>query len=364
VRRSGEISERRRKRGKLAGLPSLVPLFALVLGLAGAARAAAAALDAVRIGIVRSPAAAVMLIAAEQGYFRDAGLEARIEFLPSEASIAEAVATRKLDIGAATLTGSFFKYAYRHGLKLIAPETADHTGFPVDALLISRTARDAGFRGVRDLPGRRIAGLQPDSASRYGLAKIGERFHVDLRDTRMVWSGTAARALEALHGGMVDAVILPYRDATRAANKGEALLRLSDFAVWEETAVFTSGDTIRTQHRLLERFMEAYQRGTAEYAANFLESDDGGDQIPGPRYSRYMELLARETHIEPAMLAADRRYVDRRGRLDAEELARQVKFWQQEGWLPRGATASDLMDVSFSDGASSPTPASGAPSRH
>jgi hypothetical protein len=46
---------------------------------------------------------------------------------------------------------------------------------------------------------------------------------------------------------------------------------------WQQGVVFASAQTIATNRTLLESFMRAYQRGTAEYALNFLSYDDGGD---------------------------------------------------------------------------------------
>jgi hypothetical protein len=67
--------------------------------------------------------------------------------------------------------------------------------------------------------------------------------------------------------------------------------------------VFTTATNITAKRNLIERFMRAYQRATADYQLNFLSYDDGGDFIPGPNYNKYLDLIAREVQISPDVLA-------------------------------------------------------------
>ena len=93
--------------------------------------------------------------------------------------------------------------------------------------------------------------------------------------------------------------------------------------------------------------MRAYQRGTADYALNFLQYDDGGDSIPGPRYAKYLELIARQTHVSPKVLAMTKTYCDRRANLDSADIGAQVQFWESKGRLDKRIMAADLIDLSF-----------------
>ena len=104
---------------------------------------------------------------------------------------------------------------------------------------------------------------------------------------------------------------------------------------------------IAIKRDLVERFMRAYQRGTADYALNFLQYDDGGDFIPGPRYAKYLELIARQTHVSPKVLAMTKTYCDRRANLDSADIGAQVQFWESKGRLDEGIVAADLIDLSF-----------------
>ena len=319
-----------------------------LLGLAVAAVAAAAPhAEPLRVGLVRSASAGPLYIAAAEGFFSAEGLDGSLRFLGSQAAVTAAVARGELDVGVAELRGSFYTDAAAHRLKIIASLAIDQAGFPLHVLLIGAPARRAGLAGVRDLPGRRIGLGDADSGARYGLAAAATRFGVDPASILLRVLPGPARALDSLARGEIDAALVPAAVATGQVRGGEALLRLSDFAVSQQSVVFTAAQTIEQRRALLERFMHAYQRGTAAYHFNFLQYDDGGDFIPGPAYARYAGEIARQAGVSAAVLAATRSYCDRRGSLDAGDLDRQVKFWQDQGKLDRNVSAGTLVDLSF-----------------
>jgi NitT/TauT family transport system substrate-binding protein len=141
--------------------------------------------------------------------------------------------------------------------------------------------------------------------------------------------------------------VLPFATALQSTSKGSRLLPLSDFAQWQQGVVFTTAKNIAANRDLIERFMRAYQRGTAEYQLNFLHYDDGGDFIPGPKYDRYLDAISREVKISPVMLAITKTYCDRRANLDVADISKQVHFWQDQGRLDKRIVAADLLDLSF-----------------
>jgi NitT/TauT family transport system substrate-binding protein len=194
------------------------------------------------------------------------------------------------------------------------------------ALLISKEAHAAGFSGVRGLANSRIGVADADSGEYYGLYSIASRFNLDSGSIKTIALKSPAGELLALSRGDIEAAILPFPAALHAARNGRSLLRLSDFAEWQQGVVFTTAQTIATDRALMERFMRAYQRGTAEYALNFLSYDDGGDFIPGAHYDRYLDLIARQAIISSATLARTKTYCDRRANLDVADIERQVQL--------------------------------------
>ena len=301
----------------------------------------------VRIGLTREASVAPLLIAIEAGFFKSAGLNPQLVFFDSDSSVSAAVASGNADIGMAALSAAFYGHAAAHRLKIIASRSSDQTGFPMYALLISKQAHAAGFSGVRGLINARIGVTDAGSGEYYGLYSIASRFNLDSGSIKTIAFKTPALEFSALARGDIDAVILPIATALRAARNGRSLLRLSDFAQWQQGVLFTSAQTIAANRTLVEKFMRAYQRGTAEYALNFLNYDDGGDFIPGSHYDQYLEVIARQVHVSSGTLARTKTYCDRRANLDVADIEKQVRFWQNRGRIDKGIAANELLELSF-----------------
>jgi NitT/TauT family transport system substrate-binding protein len=301
----------------------------------------------VRIGLTREAGTAPLLVAIDAGFFRPEGLNPQLAFFDNDESVSAAVASGKVDIGMAALSAAFYRYTAAHRLKIIASRSSDQTGFPMYAFLISKEARAAGFSGVRGLPNARIGVADSDSGEYYGLYSIASRFKLDSGSIRTIVVKSPEAELSALSGRQIEAAILPYATALHAARQGRSLLRLSDFAQWQQGVVFASAQKIATDRTLVERFMRAYQRGTAEYALNFQNYDDGGDFIPGAHYRQYLDSIARQLNMSSETLARTKTYCDRRGNLDAADIEKQVQFWQNRGRLDKSMVAADFLDLSF-----------------
>ncbi len=181
----------------------------------------------------------------------------------------------------------------------------------------------------------------------YALFSVAAKFAIDPQSIKTAALKSPSAELGALSRGSIDAALLPYATALQDAGKQGSVLRISNFAEWQQGVVFATADATANRRDLIARFMRAYQRGTAAYQINFLHYDDGGDFIPGPRYDDYLALIAREAHVSPAVLAATKTYCDRRGNPDAADIGKQVQFWQDRGRLDKQVTAADLLDLSF-----------------
>lgn len=319
---------------------------ALVVLCAFGVSFAASASEPVRIGLVRSAGAAPLYIAVSSAGFAAEGLEPQLKFFQTGEEVSKAMAAGQLDVGLANLSAPFYASAAARGFKLIASLASDQTGFPLYAFLIGKKANKPAF-AARDLLGKRIGMPEIGSGAWYGVFSAESRFELDPAKIKLVTIGTSARQLAALHRGEVDAALLPFPIAVSSLHKGESLLRVSDLVQWQAAVVFTTAQTIAAKRSLIERFMRAYQKGTADYQLNFLQYDDGGDFIPGPRHDEYEAVIVKQSHLPVALFAKTKTYCDRRANLDAADIRRQVKFWQDQGRLDKGVDAATLLDLSF-----------------
>lgn len=312
-------------------------------------RAAAAELLPIRVGLVSTAESGPLYIAAANGYFREEGLDAQLKFLDSDAAVRSAVAAGEVDVGAAELSASFFAYAAKHRFKFVASEVSDQPGYPTDALLIGKKAYDAGFRGVKDLPRKRIAMTAAGTGEHYSLVRIANRYRLDPGDLKLVWLKTPGREISALSHGEVDAAVLPFTTALQLRNsgKGAAIIRLSDLAQRQQGVIFARAQTIGANRPLIEKFVRAYRRGVAEYDMTFQQRGDEGDVLPGAHFNDYLALISRRAKLPPEQLKYALPYCDHLARLDLTDIERQLAFWQSEGMVDKRIAAADLLDLSF-----------------
>jgi NitT/TauT family transport system substrate-binding protein len=332
-----------RRRGIFAGLLGALSALAMMAG------AHAADLKPVRIGVTRDARSGPLFIAAANGYFTEQGLKVEIDFFDTDAAIADAAASGRIELGTSDLTAPFFAAAIQHRFKLVAAHTSDQTGFPVTALLVGKTAYEAGFRTLPDLAHKRIGMSGEGSGERYALAEIAARYKLAPGDLNLVWLPTPDLELAELSKGGVDVAILPNAMAQQfqAAGKDSFIIRLSDFVQRQQGVLFATAQAIKADRPLIEKFIRAYRHGATDYDVAFLERDDGGDTIPGPHHDDYLALIARQTGSAPDRLAQSLPYCDRLARLDVADIGNQLKFWQGEGMVDKKVEAAELLDLSF-----------------
>jgi NitT/TauT family transport system substrate-binding protein len=337
------FARKKRVKSGLALLLAALGTFGISIG------ASAGDLQPVRIGLVHSAASASLYIGAANGYFTDEGFDAQLEFLDADAQVQKAVAEGKLDFGVASLASSFFDYSANHRLKIIASEASDQAGYPATALLISKRAYEAGFRGVKDFPNRRIGITIPGSGLRYSLARIAARYRLASDAIKLVWLRTPAKEIAALSRGEVDAAALPFATALQlySSGKGAFIIRLSDLTERQQGVVFTRAQTIEANRSKVEKFVRAYQRGVAEYDLTFQQRDDEGTVLPGPHFRDYLMLIAGQARLPPELLQYALPYCDHLARLDVTDIDNQLKFWQGEGMADKGIASADILDLSF-----------------
>ncbi len=321
---------------------------ACAIGLSGTCLAAT-----VPVGIASGTSgigAAPLVVGVSGGHFADLGLEAQLTEFADDSAVEQAVTEGRVEFGAVRLDGAFLAYAAAHGLRIIAPEYSDETGYPATGLLVSRAAYDAGLRDPRSLAHRRIGMGAPDAAAHFELVQSAQRFGIAPDAIGMIWLGTEEKQLSALADGSVDAIVLPFATAFRLRGEGKsaAVIRLSDYAQAQQGVVFTRAETIRTKHAEVETFLRAYRAAVADYDLTFQQRDDDGGVLPGAHFQEYLAAMASQAGLSRALLAYALPYCDHLARLDVDDLERQWRFWQRAGLVPADAALSSVVDLSLS----------------
>jgi hypothetical protein len=227
-------------------------------------------------------------------------------------------------VGFAALDAGWYRAAAADGLKMIGSQAFDWAGFPLYAIA------GHGLKNPKDLAGKRVGLRDAESGVRYALQLVTDRFRLEPPPRAVI----AADPVRALRAGKVDAALVPLTEARRSKL---SVLRLGGLAQWQQSAIFVKAPGPA------EPFLTAYRRGAAEYNASFLQYDDGGDFIPGPRHDQELAAIAREARMKPKEFEAAKPYSDPRAGVDVADVTAQVTFWQALGKLDPRVTAKDLV---------------------
>ncbi len=327
-----------------------IALFAVICALTVSAGAAVADdVQPLRIGTTHDIAGAPLFITAANGYFKDEGLEAELTFFDSQEQLQEAAASGAIDIGTEELDASFYTFSARHHLKITPTQLSSKTFVPASVLRSSTKAFDAGLRGDKDFPARRVGFHGEGSGLRYSLTRNAEKFGVDAGAITFSWFDTPAQEVAALSQDEADAVALPYVTALQrgSESKGALIMRLSNFGEWQKGVIFARAEAIAANHKRIEKFVRAYQRGVAEYDLTFQQRDDDGEILAGAKFPVELALIVRQTELPEVIVQNALPYCDRLARLDVTDIENQIKLWQDKGLLDKRIDAAGLLDLSF-----------------
>jgi sulfonate transport system substrate-binding protein len=186
--------------------------------------AAPAALQRLELGIGgRTLFSYLPLTLAERlGYFRDEGLDVRVDDFQGGSKSIEALVGGSVDIVAGAYENTLFLQAKGIDLKAIALLT-DRFGlvFGINKQLA------ASYKSPKDLKGLKIGVTAPGSAVSNALDIILAKDGLTARDVAVIGVGTGAGAIAAMKSGQIDGLVLSDPAITRLQTDG-ALVALVD----------------------------------------------------------------------------------------------------------------------------------------
>lgn len=324
------------------------------LAMAGAALARPSrAAEPVRIGLLHTLSPAPLYIAMERGYFRDEGLDASFRFFEAAQPIAAAAVSGDVDVGITALTGGFFNLAGRGTLKVIGGGLQEQPGYKGTALLASRKAYDAGLTGPGQLGGRSFGLTQFGSSFHYMVGRIAERERFDLKTMQLRALQTIGNMVAAVRTGQVDATMAIAAQANPLEASGEARIVawVSDLVPYQITALFAPSKMLAERADTVGRLAKAYARGVADYRDAFLRLDNAGLLVRDAKADVLMPLLQKYVYVGdpegPRKIGESVGYYNEGGKLDAADVAAQLRWFTEQGLVKGALDASELMDLRF-----------------
>ncbi len=316
--------------------------LAVILGI-GAVHA-----QPLRIGVIGIVPDAGIFIALEKGYFREAGLDVKLEPFISSVKMLPALSAGELEIATGGVAASLFNGIAR-GLPMIAvaDKGSNIVGFGTNAVLLSKSASDRGeVRSVRDLRGKAIAVLGgPGALSEYQWARVLEREGLTLKDVETKYM-SFPDMITALGTGAIVAGMSSEPNVTLAVKKGIALKWIS----WAEVqpnhqagVIFYNVDFARKRAEAARGFMVAYVRGIRAYYDALREG--------GEKKGELVRIIIKYTNLKDPEVYRDIEWpnLNPDGAVIVKSVADQQDFFVKMGRVEKPVPIEKVVDNSFAD---------------
>jgi NitT/TauT family transport system substrate-binding protein len=294
----------------------------------------------VSVATQRLSANGALFLAAMRGYFGAEGLDLTMGAYPSQFALA-------------ALSPAAFNLAGRGVIKAVAAQTREWRDYEGDEVIAANAAYAHGLRKFADLAGKVVAVDALGSPVHFQLGEIARAKGFKLAGVTVKPLYSFDDMAQAVADGTVDAAVLPSRYARDllVANQGRLIGWCSEIGTPQLGALFVSAKLIRTQHEMVEKFVRAYARGVADYAKALLRHDRYGKRVSDTAAKQAAADIARYVYPDSAAgavtVAANAYYIDPKARLDAKDFARQLVWYEAQGFVKKNVMAGEIVDSEF-----------------
>jgi len=326
-----------------------VAIFILISNLSFAADAQ----ERVVIGTRRLSENGALFMAAAQGYFRAEGIDLAMTAYDSDKAVADMLASGVTDLGLARFTPAAFDAAGKGLIRAIAAQAREKRDYEGNQIIASSIGLQKGLRKFDNLADKTIAIDVLGSTAHYQLMQIARIKHVDPARITVKALGTPDAIARAVGTDQVDAAIMPslYARELLMANQAKFLGWYSELDEQQLGALFVSKKMLETRRAAVEKFVQAYRRGAADYAAALLRKDRSSKRISDIKSKEAATTIARYVYPDRGDAAATVElgayYIDPQARLDVADVARQIAWYKSQGLIDKAVDAGTVVDASF-----------------
>jgi NitT/TauT family transport system substrate-binding protein len=220
----------------------------------------------------------------------------------------------------------------------------EKAGYPLIGYFASNNAYAAGLKTPKDLAGKRVAVTQVGSSFHYSLGLLADKYGFKLADVKVLPLQSLSNAAAALKGETVDAALLPVSTArTLMDSDGAKFLGwVGDETPWQLGAVFASPKTL-TNAALVTKLLGALVRADREYHDVILASVKDGKAAINERTKPLLEIIAKYTNLPVEQVVGNCAYIDPNGKLDVRNVANQISWLQEQGFVDKGFAADAII---------------------
>jgi NitT/TauT family transport system substrate-binding protein len=301
-----------------------------------------------KVGVLRLSSSAPVFIAQDKGYFKQAGLDIELKFFDAAQPIAVATTSGDVDFGITAFTAGLYNLAGKGTLKVIGGMSRERAGYPLIGYFASNNAYASGLKTPKDLAGKRIAVTQTGSSFHYSLGLLADKYGFKLADIKVLPMQSLSNAAAALKGETVDAALLPVSTARKLMDDGGAKLLgwVGDETPWQLGAVFASPKTLANKP-LVTKLLAALARADREYHDVILASIKDGKAEVDDKTRPLLEIIAKYTNLPVAQVVGNCAYIDPDGKLDVRNVANQIEWMQEQGFVDKGFGVDAIIAKEF-----------------
>lgn len=315
---------------------------------------AAYAQERVVIGTQRLSENGALFLAAAQGYFKAEGIDLAMTAYDSDKAVAETLASGATDFGLARFTPAAFDAAGKGLIRAIAAQAREKRDYEGNQIVVSSIGFQKGLRKFDNLADKTIAIDALGSTAHYQLQQIARIKHVDPARITVKPLGTVDAIARAVGTDQVDAAVMPslYARELLMANQARFLGWYSELDEQQLGALFASKKMLETRRAVVEKFVQAYRRGAADYAAALLRKDRSSKRVSDFKSKEAATTIARYVYPDrgsDAVVAVElgAYYIDPEARLDVADVARQIAWYKSQGLIDKAVEARTVVDASF-----------------
>lgn len=287
-------------------------------------------------------------VAAERGYFTEAGMDVEIRFFEAAQPMAVAMASGDVDYAVAAISGGLVSLADKGAVKVIGGALSEEQGIDGQKILVSDAAFQAGITTPAMLDGKRYGISTAGSSFQYQGAKMAAAEGISLEFVPLQKVGAIIGALKS---GQIDAWSIVPHIAKPLAGSG-AVHIIGDVATYlpdyQVTTLCASAKNAADERQMTQDYIAAYSKGVADYNAAMIArtGGDDGEAAMVDLLHKYVYTDRPREKAAPSIINGTMR-INEGGKLNLASVRDQLEWFQSEDLVSKDTTLETLVDTSY-----------------
>lgn len=303
----------------------------------------------IRAGNVGLTSDAGLFIGVEKGYFKEEGIDLKLERFRTAGDMMAPLATGELPVATGGIgAGMFNGIARGMPIIIVADKGSTPPGRGFLSLMVRKDLWDKGeVRSAKDLKGRPVASNAPAITTGYQIAKALEKEGLKISDVDLKFIAFPLM-VTALETGAIDAALIGEPFATLAEEKKAAVRMLTADKIVPNTqiaVIFYNKEWGAKNPEPARRFMNGYIKSLRYYNDALREK--------GGKLEELISILIKHTPVKERPIYDKMVWpgLNPDGYVDKETMADQQRFFAEQGQVPKVVDMKNVVDDSFVDAA-------------